>query len=97
MTLKTSEVEYIAHLARININAEDIPDYAHNLSNILNLVATMNEVDTKNISPLAHPLHLSQRLRNDVVTERDQRELFQSIAPQVEADLYLVPQVIETE
>ncbi len=61
----------------------------------------MQAVDTSGISPMSHAQDVSQRLREDAVTESDQRELFQSIAPQykgsqqVEAGLYLVPQVIE--
>jgi aspartyl-tRNA(Asn)/glutamyl-tRNA(Gln) amidotransferase subunit C len=69
--------------------------YARNLSSILDLVAQMNAVDTRGVQPLAHPLAMTQRLRPDEATEPDQRALFQSIAPQVEAGLYLVPKVIE--
>jgi aspartyl-tRNA(Asn)/glutamyl-tRNA(Gln) amidotransferase subunit C len=65
------------------------------LSGIFDLIAEMQAVDTKGITPMSHAQDLSQRLREDKVTEADQRELFQSIAPQVEAGLYLVPQVIE--
>lgn len=95
MLLNKSDVEKIAHLARLEINEADIPLYANNLSNILNLVEQMNAVDTSGVEPMAHPLDASQRLRPDLITERDQRERFQSIAPQVEAGLYLVPKVIE--
>jgi aspartyl-tRNA(Asn)/glutamyl-tRNA(Gln) amidotransferase subunit C len=77
------------------IEEADIPLYTHNLSDILDFIAQMNTVDTKTIAPLAHPLDLTQRLRADTITEVNQRELFQSIAPQTEAGLYLVPQVIE--
>jgi aspartyl-tRNA(Asn)/glutamyl-tRNA(Gln) amidotransferase subunit C len=55
----------------------------------------MQAVDTGGIEPMAHAQELGQRLREDVVSEGNQRELFQSIAPQVERGLYLVPQVIE--
>ena len=55
----------------------------------------MADVDTAGIVPMAHPLDQVQRLRADVVTETNQREQFQAIAPQVEAGLYLVPKVIE--
>lgn len=95
MPLAPAEVEKIAHLARLAINPEDIPQYAHNLSSILDLVAQMNDVDTSNVEPMAHPLDMPQRLRADDVSESDERELFQTIAPQVEAGLYLVPKVIE--
>ncbi len=95
MDLNKSDVEKIAHLARLEINEEDIPLYANNLTNILSFVEQMSAIDTTGVEPMAHPLAASQRLRPDTVTETNQRELFQSIAPQVEAGLYLVPKVIE--
>lgn len=95
MTLQRTDVERIAHLARLEIAEGDIGQYTHNLSNILALVEQMNAADTAGIEPMAHPLDVAQRLREDVVTEPDQRARFQAIAPQVEAGLYLVPKVIE--
>lgn len=95
MSLDKTDVEKIAHLARLAIDENDISSYALDLNNIFNLVEQMNETDTSNITPMAHPFDAHQRLRQDVVTESDQRELFQSIAPKTEAGIYLVPQVIE--
>ena len=95
MSLEKSDVEKIAHLARLAIDENTIPDYARDLNNILKLVEQMSAVNTESVSPMAHPLDAHQRLREDVVTETDQRELFQSIAPETEAGVYLVPQVIE--
>lgn len=95
MSLERSDVVSIAHLARLAIAEDDIPAYARNLSNILDLVAQMSAVDTSDVEPMAHPLDMAQRLREDVVTEADQRDKFQTIAPAVEAGLYLVPKVIE--
>lgn len=96
MPLERHEVEKIAHLARLTLDDQQIPFYASNLSKILDLVAHINEAQTDNIVPMAHPLeNLHQRLRDDTVTEPNQRELFQSIAPLVEAGLYIVPKVIE--
>ena len=98
MPLERHEVEKIAHLARLTLSEAQIPFYASNLSNILGLVAHINEAKTENILPMAHPLEsLTQRLREDVVTEADQRSLFQSIAPDTAAGLYLVPIVIDSE
>lgn len=98
MPLERHEVEKIAHLARLTLNEAQIPYYASNLSNILKLVTHINEANTQGIEPMSHPLQaLSQRMREDVVTETDQRELFQSIAPATEAGLYLVPKVIDSE
>jgi len=95
MSLDRSDVVNIAHLARLAIAEHDIPEYARNLSNILQFVEQMSAVDTADVEPMAHPLDMAQRLREDVVTEGDQREHFQAIAPAVEAGLYLVPKVIE--
>lgn len=95
MSLDKSDVEKIAHLARLAIDEKDIPHYARDLNNILTLVEQMNAVDATDILPMAHPLDAHQRLRPDAVTEIDQRELFQSIAPKTEDGVYLVPKVIE--
>jgi aspartyl-tRNA(Asn)/glutamyl-tRNA(Gln) amidotransferase subunit C len=95
MALEASQVESIAHLARLGIDAADVPDYARSLSAILAFVEQLRRVDTTGVEPLAHPLEATQRLRPDVVTEVDEREKFQRCAPLTEAGLYLVPRVIE--
>lgn len=95
MSLDKTDIEKIAHLARLAIDENDISSYARDLNNIFNLVEQMNGADTSDITPMAHPLDAHQRLRKDIVTESNQRELFQSIAPKTEAGVYLVPQVIE--
>jgi aspartyl-tRNA(Asn)/glutamyl-tRNA(Gln) amidotransferase subunit C len=95
MSLSAIDVKKIAHLARLGIEDKDTDHYAQDLSGMLDLVAQMNTLNTENISAMAHPLEQNQRLRPDKVTETNQREPFQAIAPQVEAGLYLVPKVIE--
>jgi len=95
MSLDADDVARIAHLARLEISQDDVPEYARNLSSIFDLVEQMNAVSTDGVEPMAHPLSLTQRLRPDNVTEVDQRNAFQKNAPQVEAGLYLVPRVIE--
>ena len=95
MSLDRSDVEKIAHLARLALDDEKIGAYATDLSNILQLVEELESIDTGDISPMAHPLHMSQRLREDDALEPNRRESYQSVAPQVEAGLYLVPRVIE--
>jgi len=95
MTLDSDDVKKIAHLARLAIEEADIPQYATNLSNILHLVEQMDAVDTKDVTPMAHPLDETQRLRTDEVTESNQRDNFQQNAPQTQDGLYLVPKVIE--
>lgn len=95
MALDADQVREIAHLARLAIDERDVPDYVDNLSEILAFVEQLGSVDTQGVEPMAHPLDMSQRLRPDVVTEPDQRERFQALAPAAESGLYLVPRVIE--
>ncbi len=95
MSLTTDDVNKIAYLARLGINAQDTESYTANLSNMLNLVAEMSSVNTDNVAPMAHPFDTTQRLRPDQITEGNQRDNFQAIAPQVEEGLYLVPKVLD--
>ncbi len=95
MSFDQSEVEKIAHLARVAVSDDEAQRLTADLSRILDLVAVMDEVDTSGVAAMAHPLHMTQRLRADEVTEVDQRELSQKIAPATENGLYLVPRVIE--
>ncbi|MBK1617172.1 Asp-tRNA(Asn)/Glu-tRNA(Gln) amidotransferase subunit GatC [Lamprobacter modestohalophilus] len=95
MALDTSDVAKIAHLARLAISDGERDHFSTELSSILNLVEQMSAIDTTGVEPMAHPLHMAQRLRPDQVTETDNRDQFQQIAPQTEDGLYLVPKVIE--
>ena len=95
MSLDRSDVERIAYLARLAIDEQDIPQYTENLSSILQLVDEMQAIDTTGVEPLAHPLDGEQRLRADEVSEMNQREQLQNVAPATEEGLFLVPKVIE--
>lgn len=95
MPLSPEEVRKIAHLARLAVGDDEVAAYAGELSRILELVDQMNAADTRDIAPMAHPQHAVQRMRPDVVTEGNQRERFQAIAPATERGLYLVPRVVE--
>ncbi|MCU7906734.1 MAG: Asp-tRNA(Asn)/Glu-tRNA(Gln) amidotransferase subunit GatC [Candidatus Thiodiazotropha sp. (ex Epidulcina cf. delphinae)] len=95
MPLDHSDVEKIAHLARMALDESQIDAYAEDLSNILGLVEQLEAADTTDIEPMSHPLHMAQRLRFDEVTEEVRREKNQAVAPSVENGLYLVPKVIE--
>ncbi len=95
MSLSKEEVLKIANLARLKIKEEELDQYALDLSNIISLVEQMNKVNTQSIQPMAHPQDVTQRLREDIVKEENQRDKFQTIAPKAENGLYLVPKVIE--
>jgi len=95
MSLDNESVEKIARLARLSVSKDELPEYAKQLNNILDFVEQLSAVDVESVVPMAHPMDQAQRLRVDEVTESDQREKFQAIAPETEAGLYLVPKVIE--
>ncbi len=95
MSLGKTEVEYISRLTQIEVREDAVDGVAEKLSNIIDLFAQMEAVDTQNVLPMAHPLDAVQRLRPDVVTEVDQHEKLQAIAPAAAEAHYLVPQVIE--
>ena len=95
MPLSLQDVKRVAMLARIAVSDSEAASYQHQLNGIFSLIEQMQAVDTRGVEPMSHAQDVYQRLRADVVTETDQREKFQAIAPQVEAGLYLVPQVIE--
>lgn len=95
MSLSSEEVRRVAHLARLAVSDREAEAFATGLSDIFDFVETLNAAEISGVEPMAHPLDAEQRLRPDAVTESDQRESFQAIAPAVEAGLYLVPRVIE--
>ncbi len=95
MSLSADDVAKIAHLARLAVDPQASTALGRELSNILDLVAQMDAVETAEVSPMAHPLEMVQRLRTDRVTEENRRELYQAGAPAVEDGLFLVPKVIE--
>jgi aspartyl-tRNA(Asn)/glutamyl-tRNA(Gln) amidotransferase subunit C len=93
--LSLEEIRRLAHLARIAVPERDIAALQHELNDILAMVETMRAANTADVEPMAHPQEVRQRLREDRVTETDAHAQFQSVAPQVEDGLYLVPKVIE--
>jgi aspartyl-tRNA(Asn)/glutamyl-tRNA(Gln) amidotransferase subunit C len=95
MAIDREEIEKIAELARIRIADEQIGDVTRRIAEILQMVDQLQAVDTSGVEPMANPLDAIQRLRKDQVTEENQREAFQAIAPAVENGLYLVPRVID--
>jgi len=95
MSLTLADVKRIAYLARIEVSENEAEDYLRQLSGIFELVEQMQAVDTTGIAPMAHAQDVVLRLRPDIISETDRRGDYQSVAPQTEAGLYLVPKVIE--
>jgi aspartyl-tRNA(Asn)/glutamyl-tRNA(Gln) amidotransferase subunit C len=95
MTISLADVARIADLARLDVTAEEAADVHAKLAAIFGLIDQLSAVDTAGVAPLAHPLECFAPLREDAVTEHDERDLYQSFAPAVEHGLYLVPRVVE--
>ena len=95
MSLKPDEVKKIAYLARLSIMEENIDQYSQDLSSIFGLVEQMNAANVESIEPMAHPQDAMQRLRDDVVTETNQREKLMGNAPATQDGLFLVPKVLD--
>ena len=95
MSLTLDQVRRIARLARLEISAAEAETTRDQLNGIFRFIEQMQAVDTTGVEPMAHAQDVAQRLRDDRVTEPDRREVFQAVAPEVEAGLYLVPKVIE--
>ena len=95
MSLDNKKVKEIAYLARLNLEDSDIEQTTTELNNILSLMDKLGEIDTGDAEPMAHPLEMSQRLREDQVSEEDMSKEFQAIAPKTGKGHFLVPTVIE--
>ena len=95
MSLNKEQVEYIATLARLKLEDDEIADVVEKLSSIVDFVDQLQAASTDDVVPMAHPLNMSQRLRADEITESDLRDQAQKNAPLVEDGYYLVPRVIE--
>ncbi len=95
MSLNRTEIEAIAHLARLGLDSAEMESFGRSLSDILEMVEQIRSVNTEGTEPLAHPLEMAARLRADEVSETNQRERFQQTAPAVERGCYLVPRVVE--
>ncbi|HET7134133.1 MAG TPA: Asp-tRNA(Asn)/Glu-tRNA(Gln) amidotransferase subunit GatC [Gammaproteobacteria bacterium] len=93
--MSEDDIRHLCRLARLEVTQSEIADVQAKLSSIVALVDQLQAIDTKGVTPMAHPLDRPQRLRSDEVTERDAHELHQRNAPLVERGLYLVPKVIE--
>ena len=95
VSLDKDQVRHIATLARLKLTDEEYDESVDKLSRIVDFVDQLSRADTDGVMPMAHPLDAAQRLREDVVTETDERARFQENAPSVRDGLYLVPKVIE--
>ena len=96
-SLTQAELQRIAELAKLSVSENELTALSNKLNSVLALNQRLSTVNTDGVTPLSHPMELTQPLRVDMVSETNQRALFQKIAPLTKAGLYLVPQVIDSE
>ncbi|PZQ75112.1 MAG: Asp-tRNA(Asn)/Glu-tRNA(Gln) amidotransferase GatCAB subunit C [Variovorax paradoxus] len=99
MALTSTDIARIASLAKLQLAPDESERMLSQINGFFDLVERMRAVDTAGVEPLAHPVaaieDITLRLREDVVSEPDNRAANQKSAPAVEAGLFLVPKVIE--
>lgn len=88
-------IKKVAHLARLNVNDDELSKYTQNISQVLELIEQINSAQVDELKPLANALDATLTARADEVTETNQREQLLKLAPATEAGLILVPKVIE--
>jgi len=95
LALDRKTTEQTARLARLRLEPEQAADVAEDLSRILDMIDRIEEVDTAEVEPLAHPLHLAQPLRPDEVTSAPDRDRLQQSAPDVMEGYFRVPRSVD--
>ncbi len=95
MSIKKSEIAYISSLSKLKMEDIEIDNFTRQISDILEMIQQLEKINTDDIEPMAHPLNMSQRLRMDLVTEENQRDLYQENAVEFEQGFYKVPKVID--
>ena len=95
MSIKKSEIAYISSLSKLKMEDIEIDKFTRQISDILEMIQQLEKINTDDIEPMAHPLNMKQRLRVDVITEENHRELYQKNAVEFEEGFYKVPKVID--
>ena len=95
MSIDKSDIEHLCNLSKLNLDEEEQSVFLSQMQSILDMIEELQDVDTGDIEPMAHPLKMTQRLRVDEVTEFNDREKYQKNTDFAEDGFYKVPKVIE--
>ena len=95
MALTDKDIKKLSHLAKINISSDDEMIVLKKLDGIIKLIDSMQKIDTTDVQPMSHALDIYQTLRDDVVTEINQKEKFLELAPEFNEDYFIVPRVVD--
>ena len=94
MKITKDEVLYVAHLARLDLDAESIEKFAGQIDEILGYIEKLNQVDTRNIKPTSRAIFLTNAFREDQEREHIERKLALANAPEKEGGSFVVPKVV---
>jgi len=95
MTIDTKTIQKVANLARLKITDEEATKYGPQLSNIINFVEQLSEVNTDDVEPLASPVDITLRLREDEITDGGVQKEVLANAPEELEGFFVVPKVVE--
>lgn len=95
MSVSKEEVQYMAHLARLQFSEEETESLAKDMNRILDYMSDLEEVDTGDVEPLEHVIDLEYRLRDDKAEEPLSHEEALKNAPDADSDYFRVPRVID--
>ena len=95
MKITKEEVQYVAHLARLDFHAEEMGKFTSQLNDILLYMDKLNKVDTTDVKPVSHAITIANAFREDIVQESLRPELSLSNAPEAKGNCFLVPKVVE--
>jgi aspartyl-tRNA(Asn)/glutamyl-tRNA(Gln) amidotransferase subunit C len=95
LKIEKQQVEYVAHLARLEFDAGETERFTSQLNDILLYMDKLNEVDTGGIAPVSSSVSLTNAFREDVVGASLGSDLALANAPEARADCFLVPRVVE--
>jgi aspartyl-tRNA(Asn)/glutamyl-tRNA(Gln) amidotransferase subunit C len=94
MKITREEVEHVAHLARLNLNKEELAKMTEQLDNLLSYVAKLDELDTENVKPTTHAFSISNAFRDDTVLDSLSRQEALANSPQQNGECFTVPRII---
>ena len=95
MPITSEDVARVAHLARLRIPEDSLAEVTDRFTRVLSMIDELQKINTDGVDPMSNPHDMVQRLRADEITENDERDALQRVAPEVVDGYFLVPRVID--
>ena len=91
MVITDETIEYVGILAKLELSDDEKERSKKDLSDMLDYVGKLNELDTSGVDPMSHTFPISNVMREDEVTNGDDKENMLKNAPESNQDAYIVP------